>query len=71
MAVYCALKAQDYAQALALCKAVDLASPACKFESYPEFTGLSGTMVSLPLAYFDAIAPYLKDRATVTFLLHN
>eukprot|EP00826_Nyctotherus_ovalis_P045343 TRINITY_DN500_c0_g1_i22.p1 TRINITY_DN500_c0_g1~~TRINITY_DN500_c0_g1_i22.p1 ORF type:complete len:234 (-),score=51.09 TRINITY_DN500_c0_g1_i22:858-1487(-) len=71
VAVYCALKAQDYAQALALCKAVDLANPACKFESYSEFAGLSGTMVSLPFLYFDAIAPYLKDKATVIFLLHN
>jgi hypothetical protein len=53
----------SYAQAQNLCKAIDLS--ACKFEAFPKFEGVTGSMVTLPFLYFDAIVPYLKDKATV------
>jgi len=55
----------SYAQAQNLCRAIDLNT--CKFETFPEFEGLTGPMVTLPFLYFDAIIPYLKDKATVFF----
>lgn len=61
----------SYTQAQKQCRSIDFSNPINKFESYSaDFPGIQGSMISFPLQFFEAILPYLIDKAQVKPFFH-